>query len=257
MPKFTSNNVKLYYEVKGDGKPIVFTHGASWNHKQWKPQVEYFAKFYKTIVWDVRGHGYSSLPKGNVKSEDFSKDLIALLDHLGIEKAILCGLSMGGHISLQVASRYPERVESLILLGTPFTNAFNWYEKILVPFNRWSARFIPMKVLGKIQANLLSKFNPSNKQYIEQAFSLLSRDNWVRVWSAVTRMESKNELDRIGCPTLILQGDHDTMIKRQQAYMHAKIKQSALITIKNAYHATNLDNPEEVNKHIKRFLEII
>ena len=254
MTKFTRKNVELFYEIKGEGKPIIFTHGASWNHKQWQPQVDYFSTTYKTIIWDVRGHGYSSLPEGKVDSEDFSRDLIALLDHLNIEKATLCGLSMGGHISLQTAIRYPERVESLILLGTPFTNTFNWYEKYFVPFNRWSSRFIPMKVSAKIQANMLSKFNPNNKQYIEEAFNLIAHNNWIRVWDAVTRMESKDDLERVSCPTLILQGDHDTMIKRQQKYMKSQIKQSEFKLINNAQHATNLDNPQEVNEHIKLFL---
>lgn len=57
MSVVTVNGVQLYYEVVGSGKPIVFTHGASWNHKQWKQQVEYFSQFYQTIVWDVRGMG--------------------------------------------------------------------------------------------------------------------------------------------------------------------------------------------------------
>jgi len=254
MPTITSNNVTLYFENQGEGKAIIFTHGASWNHKQWNPQVKFFSTSYQTIVWDVRGHGQSSLPKGKVDSEDFSKDLITLLDHLNIEKAILCGLSMGGHISLQTAIRFPERVEALILIGTPFTNSFNWYEKLFVPINRFSTRLIPMKTSGKLQANMLSKFNPSNKDYIEEAFNMIEKNNWIRVWDAVTKMESGTDLEKVKCPTLLLQGDHDTMIMRQQEAMLEKIKNSQLEIIKNAHHATNLDNPEEVNRVIQEFL---
>jgi 3-oxoadipate enol-lactonase len=122
MPELLSNEAKLYYDVRGEGFPIIFTHGASWNHLQWKKQVEFFKDKFKVITWDVRGHGYSTLPDGPVNSEDFSSDLIALMDHLKLDKAILCGLSMGGHISLQTAIRYPERVKSLILIGTPCSN---------------------------------------------------------------------------------------------------------------------------------------
>ncbi|WP_078592924.1 alpha/beta fold hydrolase [Evansella clarkii] len=254
MPVLTSNNVTLYYENQGEGKAIIFTHGASWNHKQWHPQVDYFSENYQTVVWDVRGHGQSSLPKGKVDSEDFSRDLIALLDHLNIEKAVLCGLSMGGHISLQTAIRYPDRVEALILIGTPFTNSFNWYEKIFVPVNRFSNRLIPMSAAGKIQAKMLSKFNPDNKDYIQEAFEMIDRNNWNRVWDAVTRMESGKDLEKVKCPTLLLQGDHDTMIMREQKAMMEKIKNAQLKIIKNAHHATNLDNPDEVNRVIQEFL---
>jgi 3-oxoadipate enol-lactonase len=77
MPELLSNEAKLYYDVRGEGFPIIFTHGASWNHLQWKKQVEFFKDKFKVITWDVRGHGYSTLPDGPVNSEDFSSDLIA------------------------------------------------------------------------------------------------------------------------------------------------------------------------------------
>lgn len=253
MPKCRLSNVDIFYEIVGDGEPIVFTHGASWNHKQWQPQVECFSKYYQVVVWDVRGHGCSSLPPGKVDPEEFNKDLIGLLNHLNIEKASLCGLSMGGHISLQTAIRYPERVNSLILIGTPFTNTFNWYEKVFIPINRWSNRLIPKELNGRIQAKMLSKFNRNNKQYIEEAVSQIPHRNWIRIWDAVSKMESKDDLGRVNCPTLILLGDRDTMIK-QQEYMNSEIKNSKLEIIKNAHHATNLDNPQDVNKSIHNFI---
>ena len=92
VPEFTSNEAEIYYEVRGEGKPILFTHGASWNHMQWEKQVEYFSKEYQVITWDVRGHGYSSLPKREVNSEEFSEDLITLMNELHLKKAAICAL---------------------------------------------------------------------------------------------------------------------------------------------------------------------
>ena len=255
MPEFISNNATLYYEVHGKGSPIIFTHGASWNHMQWQKQVEYFQSTNMVITWDVRGHGYSSLPDGPVDSEEFSSDLIALMDHLELDQAVLCGLSMGGHISLQTAIRYPKRVKSLILLGSPCSNTLNLYEKIFVPVNRLSSKMISMELSGKLQAKMLSKFNPDNYEYIMNAFSIIKKDNWVRVWNAVTRMESKNDLHKVECPTLLLIGDHDTLTDKHQPYMKERIKHSTLKTIHNAHHSTNLDNPQAVNEEIIRFLE--
>lgn len=254
MPKCHVNNVELYYEIKGCGEPIVFTHGASWNLKQWEKQSEYFSKNYQVILWDVRGHGKSTLPDGRVDSGDFSKDLIGLLDYLNINKANLCGLSMGGHISLQTAIRFPDRVNSLILIGTPFTNTYNWYEKVFVPINRLSNHFIPMSLLAKWQAHMLSKFNINNKKYIEEAVSSIPRRRWLRLWQAISKMESGDNLENVNCPTLILQGEYDTMTKRQQKHLHETIEGSKYIIIKDAHHATNLDNPTLVNQYIDRFL---
>ncbi|MGA8943817.1 MAG: alpha/beta hydrolase [Thermoactinomyces sp.] len=257
MPTLESNGATLFYQVTGEGSPIIFTHGASWNHLQWNKQVDYFKDHYKVIVWDVRGHGYSSLPEGPVDSENFSADLIALMNHLNLETAVICGLSMGGHISLQTAVRYPERVKGLILIGTPCSNTFNLYEKIFVPINRISSKLIPMKISGKIQAKMLSRFNPENYHYITEAFSMLSHDKWNRVWSAVTRMESKKDLHKVKCPTLLLIGDQDNMTNHQQTYMHQHIPDSEIKTIANAHHGTNLDNPDAVNQAIFDFIKKI
>ncbi len=254
MPEFKNNEATLYYQVSGDGSPIIFTHGASWNHYQWDKQVDYFKNYYKVITWDVRGHGHSTLPKGPVNPEDFSADLIALMNHLNLTDAVLCGLSMGGHISLQTAIRYPERVRGLILIGTPCSNTFNLYEKIFVPVNRFTSKLLPIKITGRIQGKMLSKFNATNIQYIEKAFSMISHDNWNRVWSSVTRMESKNDLHKVQCPTLLLIGDHDNMTNYQQPYMHKHIKNSELKTIPNAQHGTNLDNHDAVNEAILEFM---
>lgn len=255
MPIYKGNHVDIYYEEQGKGDAIVFTHGASWDHRQWEKQIEFFSTSYHTIAWDVRGHGQSSLPPGKVHTEDFNRDLIELLDFLEIERAHLCGLSMGGHISLQTAIRYPERVKSLILIGTPFTNSFNWYEKMFVPINRLSNYFIPMKILAKSQAYVLSKYNHNNKRYIESAVRQIPHKNWLRLWNAISRMESGAHLHKVTCPTLILHGEKDTMTMRQQTVLHEKIKGSKWLTIRNAHHATNLDNPNDVNTYIDAFLK--
>lgn len=194
------------------------------------------------------------MPDGPVNSEDFSSDLIALMDHLKLDKAILCGLSMGGHISLQTAIRYPERVKSLILIGTPCSNTLNLYEKVFVPINRFSSKIISMQLSAKLQAKMLSQFNRENYDYIISAFSMISKDNWIRVWDAVTRMESKHNLHQVKCPTLLLIGDHDTLTRRHQPYIHDRIHNSTLRTINNAHHGTNLDNPRAVNEEIMNFI---
>jgi pimeloyl-ACP methyl ester carboxylesterase len=83
---------------------------------------------------------------------------------------------------------------------------------------------------------------------------MLTKENWVRIWDAVTRMESKHNCHQLKCPTLLLIGDHDTLTKRHQPYMHHRIKNSTLRIIDNAHHGTNLDNPRAVNEEIMSFI---
>lgn len=255
MPVYEVNDVKFFYEINGSGEPIIFTHGHSMYHKQWAPQVEVLSKYYQTITWDVRGHGNSSLPSGKVDPEDFSKDLISILDYLGIESAILCGLSMGGHISIQTAVRYPERVKGLILIGTPFTNTFNWFEKYTTPISKFSLRFLPFNLTAKWTADVISKVNPDNHAFVVEAFSKMTKDNFLRHWTGNLRMESKDDLNKIHCPTLILHGDKDNMVGRQQQYLATAIKNADFHTITNAHHLTNRDNPMEVTNHIQNFMK--
>jgi pimeloyl-ACP methyl ester carboxylesterase len=253
MAWFERNGIRLYYEVHGQGRPLVLTHGASWDHGQWAPQVSAFEGEYQVIVWDVRGHGQSDLPPGLVDADDFHRDLVTLLDHLALPRATLGGLSMGGHISLRTAARYPERVTGLVLIGTPFTNGYNWYERLAMPVNRFSQRLMPMSLIARSQAQALSK-RPAVQAYAEAATSQLSHDRWVRLWNAITRMESRADLARISCPTLILEGDGDWLTHRQQAEMAASIAGAQHQIILDAGHGTNLDSPEAVNQAMAEFL---
>ena len=253
MAWFERDGVRLYYEAHGQGLPLVLTHGAGWDHGQWAPQVPALGTEYQVIVWDVRGHGQSDLPPGPVDHDDFHRDLVALLDHLALPRAVLGGLSMGGHISLRTAARHPERAAALILVGPPFTNSYNWYERLVMPVNRFSQRLMPMSLIARSQARALSD-RPAVQAYAEAATAQLSHDRWVRLWDAVTRMESRADLPRIACPALILEGEGDWLTHRQQAEMAASIAGAQHRMIPNAGHATNLDNPEAVNEVMAEFL---
>jgi pimeloyl-ACP methyl ester carboxylesterase len=257
MGFFKSGGASLYYEISGEGEPLVFLHGASWDSQMWAEQVSHFSPQFMTVCMDARGHGKSNLPPGKVDSRQFSRDVCSLLDHLNIEKAVICGLSMGGHVALQTAAYYPERVSGLILIGAPFSNTYRFYERFAVPINRFSSRLLPPKTIAKMQANLLSKFTPSVKDYILKAHKSLNYKDWNRVWAAVTRMESEHLLKNIACPVLQLIGDHDSMTNYLQEPMLRRLQNSRIVTIKNAHHATNLDNPTQVNEEIERFIQTL
>lgn len=254
MPYFENQGARLYYEERGQGKPLIFLHGASWDMRQWERQIAHFSSSYRVIALDARGHGQSSLPPGNVPPDIFWQDVIAMMDFLGLPKAIICGLSMGGHVAIQVAIYAGERVERIILIGAICTNQFNYFERIVLPINRFSLRLMPMSWIAWSISMGMGNFNPAAKPYVRKVVGSLNHDVFNRVWKAVTSMESRDRLSKITCPTLILIGDHDSMTQRQQQYIHEHIQNSKLVTIKNAHHGTNLDNPEQVEEEIEKFL---
>jgi 3-oxoadipate enol-lactonase len=117
------NNTRLYYEIAGSGDTLVLIHGNFGDNRHWDGQFEALAKNHKVIRYDVRGYGRSSLP---VEGESYSNhdDLKALLEHLGISNAHVCGLSMGSGIAVDFALAYPKMCESLIPIG-PWAFGYN------------------------------------------------------------------------------------------------------------------------------------
>lgn len=254
MPYFEHDGAKLYYEERGVGEALVFLHGASWDLHQWDRQMARFSGRYRVIAMDARGHGRSTLPPGEVEPAVFWRDVRALLDHLELETAVLCGLSLGGHTALQTAIYAPERVRALILIGTPCTNRFNWYEKLCVPINRACMRRMPMKWVAWCIAVSLGG-DRAAREYILRTVGALDHDAFNRVWKAATSMESRDGLAKVRCPTLLLIGDRDALTGRQQALLHASIAGSRLAVIEHANHGTNLDNPEQVEREMESFLD--
>lgn len=255
MPYMESDGARLFYEERGSGQALVLLHGAAWDMGMWRRQVETFSSVYRVITPDARGHGKSTLPPGAVSPDSFWRDVVALLDHLNIGRATLCGLSLGGHTALQTAIHAPERVSRLILIGAPCTNRFNWYERLCVPINRTCMRLMPVRWAAWCLGAVLGRFNPEVGVYARQVMGAMDHDSFNRVWRAVTSMESRAGLEQIKCPTLILVGDHDALTLRQQPLIHRSIHGSRLVTIARAHHGANLDNPEQVEREIWNFLQ--
>ena len=119
MPTATVNGIEMYYEVSGEGPPLVFAHGAGGNHASWWQQTGYFSRSYQVVTFDHRGFGHSLDVANGPGRSAFAEDLEGLLDHLGIEQTALVAQSMGGWTCLAFAARHPERVRALVMADTP------------------------------------------------------------------------------------------------------------------------------------------
>ncbi len=119
MGKVTANGITLHYQQKGEGDDIILVHGITSCIAQWYMKIfPELSKSYRVTIYDLRGHGLSEVTTSGYDSETMAKDLLALMDHLGIEKAHLVGHSFGGGISLHLALLHPERVRRIVLLDT-------------------------------------------------------------------------------------------------------------------------------------------
>src|SRR5690349_7402014 len=144
MPHLTTDDgIKLYYEETGSGIPIVFVHEFAGDYRAFEPQVRYFSRAYRCITYNARGYPPSDVPQdGERYSQDRARDDIrAVMDALGIDKAHVVGLSMGGFATLHFGFTYPERARSLVVAGCGYGAEPGQRQKFQEESEAWAKRF--------------------------------------------------------------------------------------------------------------------
>ncbi len=255
------NNFELSYDDVGEGAvPIIFLHGYPFDKTMWQLQLDFLQSSHRLIACDIRGFGKSTDEESPLSIDLFADDLIQFMDKLSIEKAILCGLSMGGFISLNAVQRFPDRFEALILCDTQcIADTTEVKEK----------RY---KTIEEIEVDGEEKFNEgfikkvfhkdsitNKKKLVEQLRSVVfSNSKHIIIQGLVAlaeRSETCSNLNTISIPTLIICGREDEVTPLAQSeFMNATIKGSILHVIDNAGHVSNLEQPHEFNKHLLDFL---
>jgi len=251
MPIVELNGIHINYEERGrpDGAPILLTHAYAATLQMWNPQFEAL-RDYRVISWDMRGHGGTdSPPTQDAYTEKLTvADMAGLLRHLGIEKAVIGGLSLGGYISLEFQLAYPEMVRALILCNTgpgyrKDEARAGWNEFSIGYAKRFEERGLDGFGRGiEIDAT---------KQYQRSAQGLAFAGRGILTQRDAKVMEN---LERIEVPTLVIQGADDERYKAGCEYMAAKIPGARLVVIEKAGHAVNLYQPELFNAAVLDFL---
>jgi 3-oxoadipate enol-lactonase len=256
------NEAQLYYiDVGKTGEvPIVLIHGFPFSHRMWRPQIEILQKQYRVIAYDVRGHGESEVGDGQYTIELFVDDLIALLDHLKVEKAVLCGLSMGGYIALRAVERNPERCLALVLCDTS-SEADTNDAKLRRASSIKAVKRDGVKAYSQSFTKVV--FAPETfekKPEIVDVIRATIESNSVlgicgTLLALAGRTETTTSLPKFLAPTLILVGELDKVTPPPLSIkMHEGIRGSELHLIPNAAHMSNLECPDEFNTRILNFL---
>lgn len=258
MPYAHINGQRLYYEDTGGDQPvIVFSHGLLMDGAMFAPQLEALQQQWRCIIWDERGHGRTATGQTAAFSYyDSADDLVALLDHLGIEQAVLAGMSQGGYLSLRCALRHPERVRALVLLNTQAMQEQEekmqghrqliqaWMEHGL---SEAHARIIESIILGQDwegAAAWRAKWQAMPRADVLQSFVTLSE-----------RDDISEAIGAIRVPALVLHGDQDQAIDLARAQdMARRIPAAQLVLVEGAGHAANLTHPVASNRAIQDFL---
>ena len=262
MPTVRTDDVETYYERRGDGPPVVFVHGALADHTAADRQLAAFGDAYASIAYDVRSHGRTTNPRDAPYSIDLlAEDLRAFVDALGLERPVLCGVSMGGMIAQVYASRYPDRLGGLVLADT-FTPAFLGRRDRVERTTLLRTVIALVRLVGYDRAKaVLLRFgrklegDEATSLRVE-AFPDMNTAAAVNAFRAVTSFhETQVDLASITVPTLILYGERESsVVSRHVPTLAAAIPHATVREVPNAGHASPWDNPEFFNGAVREFL---
>jgi pimeloyl-ACP methyl ester carboxylesterase len=251
MPLVELNGIHINYEEHGAhyGTPILLTHAFAATLQMWEPQFEAF-RDYRVIGWDMRGHGGTDSPDSQAAyTETLTvEDMAALLRHLGIERAVIGGLSLGGYISLEFQLAHPEMVRALILCNTgpgfrKDDARAGWNDFSI----NYAKRFDERGIDGLGRGIEIDR----TRQYQRSAQGLAFAARGILTQRDAKVME---HLEQIDVPTLLVLGADDERYKAGGDYMAAKIPNARKVVIEQAGHAVNLYQPEQFNAAVLQFL---
>jgi 3-oxoadipate enol-lactonase len=260
MLKAVINGIHIAYTDEGQGMPLVFLHAFPLSKIMWQPQVQALAGSYRVITLDLRGHGESDALLWNFTLDHYAHDVISLLNHLHIVQAAFIGLSMGGYILFSLYRNFPDRVKAMVLADTR-AQADNQEGQA---GRRAMAQLAYKKGASAIADAMLPKLlTPftlrQHPDIVEQIRHMILHTPTtgiiVDLMAMAARPDSTELLSTITAPTLILVGEQDVPTPAEEShYMAERIPGSSLVTIPEAGHLSNIEQPAAFNQALQDFL---
>lgn len=255
------NNFNLSYDDVGEGRiPIIFLHGFPFDKTMWKEQIQFLETSYRLIACDIRGFGKSTDEETPLSVSLFADDLIEFMNALSIDKAVVCGLSMGGFVTLNAVKRFPERFEALILADTQcIADSPEVKQKRLDTIveieNEGTANFNEGFIKKVFHEDSLNNKKELVEDLRKVVFANSDRIIMQGLLALAVRTETCSTLTNIDIPTLVICGREDAVTPlKQSEYLKSHISNSKLDIIENAGHVSNLEQPRAFNESLKEFL---
>jgi pimeloyl-ACP methyl ester carboxylesterase len=249
MARARLNGIEIDYEVTGTGPVVLLGHGYGSTHHMWDDQHRALADRWRVVSWDMRGHGETDSPSDpkQYSAALIVADMRALLQHLGVERAIIGGLSLGGYVSLAFALAHPEMTQALVICdsGPGYRNAearAQWNQ-------RAQERAASLESKG---LDALTRRSKETQQAVHR-----SAQGLAHAARGMLSQEGSQVIDglaSIRVPTLVIVGDQDQPFVAPSEYMAKKIAGARLAVIPGAGHSSNLDQPEIFNRVLREFL---
>ena len=268
MPKALINGINLYYEVHGEGSPLIWCHEFAGDYRSWEPQVKFFSQRYRVITYNARGYPPSDVPTDpeSYSQEQSVEDLLGLLKYLGIEQAHIGGLSMGGNVVLNFGLKYPQMAKSLIVAGTGSgstdVESFKRHvEEIAHRIETEGISSLADFTRGPSRMQLLRKDPIGWQKFADQLFQHSEEGSALTIRGVQKRRPSIFDLEpklrSLNVPTLIMVGDEDDLCIEPSIFMKRCIPMSGLVMFPQSGHPINLEEPDLFNRVVQNFLTAV
>lgn len=252
-------SVDVHTLVSGrDNRPVVvLSNSLGSTHRMWDPQLADLEARFRVVRYDTRGHGASPVPAGPYRIDDLADDLVALLDRLGIERAHLVGLSLGGMTAMRVAARNPERVDRLALLctATALSPASTWRDRAEVVRRRGSGAVAGAVVERWFTAPYRAA-HPRVRAGCEAMVAATPAEGYAGCCEAIATLDLRDDLTSIVAPTLAIAGSRDPATPPAKLREIADgVKDGRLLVVPDAAHLANAQQPGIVTPALIEHLE--
>ncbi len=252
MPSARINNIDCYYEIYGNGSPLILIAGLAGDSQSWQPILGGLAEYFKVVVFDNRGIGRTRYPRDSFQISTLALDTVCLLDELAIEKADILGHSMGGYIAQEIAIEYPERVDRLILASTCAVTSqknkslFGGLLKALESGKSYELFIREFFYLIFTPEYLSNKENIESavKSALDYPFPVTPEGFKLQV-EALSNFSSQARLNKIKSSTLLMSGRKDILVTPEEAQLLAdKIPFVKTLYLENAAHSFQVEQPD-------------
>ena len=249
-----SQNTFYILDKKND-VPIVFIHGVGLNHKIWEPQINVFENTF--LAYDILGHGKTPLDKENLSFDDFSNQLINLIDELNIGRIHLVGFSIGSLIARNFASKYSDRLESLILLCSIFRRTEKQQQIVKDRFElAKKSKSLSKQALKRWFTDEYLEKNPNTFNKISSILEQNSMENFLKIYELFVNHKDDEQFEKIKTKTLIMTGEGDIGSTPEMSINLSKvINNSNVKIISKGKHLCSIECADDVNMAIKKHIQ--
>jgi len=265
MPKVKVQGIELYYEVHGAGSPLVLIRGLGSNADHWYCQTPAFSPCYSVVTFDNRGIGRSEKPDVPYTISIMAGDTVGLMDAIGISRAHILGISMGGIIAQEIALKYPQRVHGLILACThcgggrtvrPSEEIARVFIEYILTGSEEAAQDIPKCLFTE---RTLREAPEVIKRYQEISSRFPpAPDTMIRQWEGIQGHDTWEDLSHVQAPTLVLSGSDDVLVPPENSKILAeRIPNAQFQVIEGGGHQFLVEQADVFNRAVLEFLEAL